>query len=59
MSNPNGEATWEDLQPVDTLGLEVGYRLIQLVDKDRNPHWSHESVADVPARQVEGMFDPS
>lgn len=35
VSNPNGEATWEDLQPVDTLGLEVGYRLIQLVDKDR------------------------
>ncbi|HEX5371205.1 MAG TPA: flagellar biosynthesis protein FlhA [Aquabacterium sp.] len=34
-TNPNGEATWEDLQPVDTLGLEVGYRLIQLVDKDR------------------------
>ncbi|MFZ2298901.1 flagellar biosynthesis protein FlhA [Aquabacterium sp.] len=33
--NPGGEATWEDLQPVDTLGLEVGYRLIQLVDKDR------------------------
>ena len=33
--NPNGEASWEDLQPVDTLGLEVGYRLIQLVDKDR------------------------
>ena len=32
---PGGEATWEDLQPVDTLGLEVGYRLIQLVDKDR------------------------
>ncbi|MCC7544376.1 MAG: flagellar biosynthesis protein FlhA [Aquabacterium sp.] len=34
-ANPNGEASWEDLQPVDTLGLEVGYRLIQLVDKDR------------------------
>ena len=33
--NPNGEASWEDLQPVDTLGLEVGYRLIQLVDQDR------------------------
>jgi flagellar biosynthesis protein FlhA len=31
----NGEASWEDLQPVDTLGLEVGYRLIQLVDKER------------------------
>ncbi len=31
----NAEATWDDLQPVDTLGLEVGYRLISLVDKQR------------------------
>jgi flagellar biosynthesis protein FlhA len=31
----NPEATWDDLQPVDTLGLEVGYRLISLVDKAR------------------------
>jgi flagellar biosynthesis protein FlhA len=31
----NGEASWDDLQPVDTLGMEVGYRLIALVDKDR------------------------
>ncbi|WCC79575.1 enoyl-CoA hydratase/isomerase family protein [Cutibacterium equinum] len=31
----------------------------QLVDKDRNPHWSHKSVADVPVRRVEAMFDPS
>ena len=30
-----GEASWEDLVPVDTLGLEVGYRLITLVDKSR------------------------
>ena len=29
------EATWDDLTPVDTLGLEVGYRLIALVDKAR------------------------
>jgi flagellar biosynthesis protein FlhA len=29
------EATWDDLMPVDTLGLEVGYRLIALVDKAR------------------------
>jgi flagellar biosynthesis protein FlhA len=28
----NREVTWEDLQPVDALGLEVGYRLIPLVD---------------------------
>ena len=27
------EATWQDIMPVDTLGLEVGYRLIPLVDQ--------------------------
>jgi len=27
------EASWQDVMPVDTLGLEVGYRLIPLVDK--------------------------
>jgi len=27
------EATWQDIVPVDMLGLEVGYRLIPLVDK--------------------------
>ncbi len=33
---PNdGEASWDDLQPVDQLGLELGYRLIALVDKTR------------------------
>ncbi len=32
----NPEATWDDLQPIDTLGLEVGYRLISLVDKARS-----------------------
>ncbi|MBL0088376.1 MAG: flagellar biosynthesis protein FlhA [Ideonella sp.] len=31
----NAEASWDDLQPVDTLGLEVGYRLIALVDTAR------------------------
>jgi flagellar biosynthesis protein FlhA len=35
-ANPNeGEASWDDLQPVDQLGLELGYRLIALVDKTR------------------------
>jgi len=27
------EASWDDLQPVDMIGLEVGYRLIPLVDQ--------------------------
>ena len=27
------EATWDDVTPVDLVGLEVGYRLIPLVDK--------------------------
>lgn len=31
----DGEASWDDLQPVDQLGLELGYRLIALVDKAR------------------------
>lgn len=32
----DGEATWDDLQPIDLLGLELGYRLIALVDKTRS-----------------------
>ncbi|MGA7594646.1 MAG: flagellar biosynthesis protein FlhA [Gallionella sp.] len=30
------EASWEDVAQVDMLGLEVGYRLIPLVDKDQD-----------------------
>ncbi|MGF1842700.1 flagellar biosynthesis protein FlhA [Vibrio clamense] len=38
---PSGEApaqkelSWDDVQPVDIIGLEVGYRLIPLVDRDQ------------------------
>jgi flagellar biosynthesis protein FlhA len=32
---PDKDASWDDLQPVDQLGLELGYRLIALVDKTR------------------------
>ena len=35
-ASANAEASWDDLQPVDTLSLEVGYRLITLVDKNRH-----------------------
>lgn len=35
VATSDGEATWDDLQPVDQLGLELGYRLIALVDKNR------------------------
>jgi flagellar biosynthesis protein FlhA len=31
---PSQEASWDDIQPVDVLGLEVGYRLIPLVDQN-------------------------
>ncbi len=31
--NESGEVSWEDLAPVDVLGLEVGFRLIPLVDR--------------------------
>ncbi len=30
------EASWSDVAPVDVLGLEVGYRLIPLVDRAQN-----------------------
>ncbi len=30
------DASWDDVVPVDTLGLEVGYRLIPLVDKGQD-----------------------
>ena len=29
------ELSWDDVTPVDTIGLEVGYRLIHMVDKDQ------------------------
>jgi flagellar biosynthesis protein FlhA len=35
VASNDGEASWDDLQPVDQLGLELGYRLIALVDKTR------------------------
>jgi len=31
--SPSAELDWDELRPVDPLGLEVGYRLIPLVDK--------------------------
>ncbi|MEM1261493.1 MAG: flagellar biosynthesis protein FlhA [Pseudomonadota bacterium] len=31
---PVPELTWDDINPVDSVGLEVGYRLIPLVDKN-------------------------
>ncbi|MCP5202278.1 MAG: flagellar biosynthesis protein FlhA [Gammaproteobacteria bacterium] len=30
------ELSWEDVQPTDAIGLEVGYRLIPLVDRGQN-----------------------
>ena len=32
-SGENRELSWDDVQPVDIIGLEVGYRLIPLVDR--------------------------
>ena len=33
--NEMRELTWQDIQPVDVVGLEVGYRLIPLVDREQ------------------------
>ncbi len=32
-ANETRELSWDDVQPVDIIGLEVGYRLIPMVDK--------------------------
>ena len=32
---PTPELSWDDVQPVDVVGLEVGYRLIPMVDKNQ------------------------
>lgn len=32
------DVDWEDVEPVDIIGLEVGYRLIPLVDKSQGGH---------------------
>lgn len=34
-SNEPTEISWDDVQPVDVIGLEVGYRLIPMVDKSQ------------------------
>lgn len=34
-SDENRELSWDDMAPVDMIGLEVGYRLIALVDKNQ------------------------
>ncbi|WP_287421024.1 FHIPEP family type III secretion protein, partial [Reinekea sp.] len=34
-SNETKELSWDDVQPVDVIGLEVGYRLIPLVDRSQ------------------------
>jgi len=35
LSAEQRELSWEDVQPVDLIGLEVGYRLVSLVDKSQ------------------------
>lgn len=35
VENDNKELSWDDVQPVDIVGLEVGYRLIPLVDRSQ------------------------
>ena len=34
-STENQELSWEDVRPVDAVGLEVGYRLVPLVDRTK------------------------
>jgi len=40
-SESAAEASWDDVTPVDPLGLEVGYRLVGLVDQVQNGELLH------------------
>jgi hypothetical protein len=44
-SPENQELSWEDVRPVDAVGLEVGYRLVPLVIARRAATCSRASVA--------------
>jgi flagellar biosynthesis protein FlhA len=35
-SEDHREVSWDDVPPLDTIGMEVGYRLIALVDRNQN-----------------------
>ncbi len=35
ISSKHKDLSWDDVQPVDVIGLEVGYRLISMVDRDQ------------------------
>ena len=52
------EASWSDVVPVDVLGLEVGYRLIPLVDKGQGGiAQTHQGFAQKFAQEV-GFLTP-
>ena len=36
VKQPCADLSWDDVNPTDVIGLEIGYRLIPLVDKTRN-----------------------
>ncbi|MEM7000967.1 MAG: flagellar biosynthesis protein FlhA [Pseudomonadota bacterium] len=42
----NAEVSWDDVTPVDTLGLEVGYKLIPLVDKSESASVPNDDTAE-------------
>ena len=55
LEQPLAEVGWKDVQPVDALGLEVGYRLIPLVDRDQDGELlRRQTLAEIRARLRSG-----
>jgi flagellar biosynthesis protein FlhA len=48
------ELSWEDVQPVDLLGLEVGYRLVPLVNKAQSGDLLARAPQAVPGPRLPG-----
>ena len=51
------ELSWDDVGPVDIIGLEVGYRLIPLVDKNQGGQLDYLPGLLVLPDQVPGRLD--
>lgn len=52
------DASWDDVAPVDTLGLEVGYRLIPMVDKAQQGDLLKELMGYAESLHKKSVFCP-
>ena len=55
----SNELSWDDVSSLDQIGLEVGYRLIPLVDaKRRRPPESHQRRQEKLSQELDSSWTP-